>query len=326
MNIGPYNLPDRALLAPMAGVTNPPFRKLCVELGASLTPTELISAHALTLIREKPSRENKKIGQAVLPLIEPFSGEYPFMVQIFGKDAAVMAEAAKEVTARGAQIVDLNFGCPAKKVVKNGEGAGVALMRTPELLSEIARACVRAVDTPVTAKIRLGWSQEEKNGPEIAKRLEGEGVQMICVHARTRDQIHWGPVDLDTLGAIVNSVKIPVIGNGGIKGLDDAKAMMAATGCAQVAVGQGSKGNPWIFRELLGNKAEVTLYDRVTVCRRHLELYLNWAGEDRAVREMRKHTAWYLKGFDGAAAYRKRINEAVTFEAFRRLLDEIPYN
>lgn len=324
MNIGPYSIPDRALLAPMAGVTNPPFRRLCVELGASLTPTELISAHALTLIREKPARENKKIGRAVLPLIEPFDGEYPFMVQIFGRDPVRMADAAKEVTARGAQIVDLNFGCPAKKVVKNGEGAGVALMRTPNLLEEIARACVRAVGSPVTAKIRLGWSKEEKNAPEIARRLEDAGVKMLCVHARYRDQIHWGPPDLDALAEVCDAVSIPVIGNGGIRSLNDARKMMTASGCAQTAVGQGAKGNPWIFRELLGDSSPVTLRDRIAICRRHLDLYLEWAGEERAVREMRKHTAWYLKGFDGAAAYRKRINETDSIENFRRLLSEIP--
>ncbi len=324
MIIGPYTILDRAMLSPMAGVTNPPFRRLCVELGASLTPTELISSHALVLIRQKPSRENKKIGQAVLPLIEPFQGEYPFMVQIFGKEPYLMAEAAKEVAARGAQIVDLNFGCPAKKVVKNGEGAGVALMRTPDLLEEIARSCVKAVDTPVTAKIRLGYDKDEKNAPEIAKRLEGAGVQMVCVHARTRDQIHWGEVDLNTLAAVVDAVSIPVIGNGGIKSREDALRMMSAAGCAQVAVGQASKGNPWIFRELAGDGTKVTLKDRLKVCRRHLELYLEWAGEDRAVREMRKHVAWYLKGFDGAAAVRKRINEAPTFETFLELLKEIP--
>jgi nifR3 family TIM-barrel protein len=228
------------------------------------------------------------------------------------------------VTARGAQIVDLNFGCPAKKVVKNGEGAGVALMRTPDLLEEIASLCVKAVEAPVTAKIRLGWSPCEKNGPEIAKRLEGAGVQMICVHARTRDQVHWGETDLDTLAKICNSVSIPVIGNGGIRSLDDARNMMSKTGCAQVAVGQAAKGNPWIFRDLLGETREVLLKDRIEVCRRHLDLYLEWGGEDRAVREMRKHVAWYLKGFDGAASYRKRINEAASVDTFRELLLEIP--
>ncbi len=324
MKIGPYDIPDRAMLAPMAGVTNPPFRKLCVEMGASLCPTELIASNALVLLREKPSRAEKKLGQAVLPLIEPYPGEHPFMVQIFGKEPHLMAEAAKEVVDRGAEIVDLNFGCPAKKVVKNGEGAGVALMRTPHLLEEIATAVVQAVNVPVTAKMRLGWSPCEKNGPEIAERLEGAGVTLICVHARTRDQVHWGETDLDTLAEICRLVSIPVIGNGGIRSLEDAKKMMSTTSCTQVAVGQASKGNPWIFRELLGETREVTLEDRIDTCRRHLDLYLEWGGEDRAVREMRKHVAWYLKGFDGAAAYRNRINHAASVDLFRELLSEIP--
>ncbi len=321
--IGPYQISKGAMLSPMAGVTNPPFRRLCVELGASLSPTELISSHALVLIRQKPAREKKKIGMAVLPLIEPFENEFPLMVQLFGREPEIMAEAAREAEARGAHIVDLNFGCPAKKVIKNGEGAGAALMKNPELLQQIASECVKAVKVPVTAKMRLGWSPDEKNAVEIAKRLEDAGVQMLCVHARTRDQIHWGETDLQTLAQVCEAVSIPVIGNGGIKNIEDAVKMKEETKCAAVAVGQAAKGNPWIFRELLGNNSQVTLQDRIATCRRHLEFYLAWGGELRAVREMRKHVAWYLKGFEGAAAYRKRINETNSFNEFMIILDEL---
>lgn len=310
------------MLAPMAGITNPPFRQLCVELGCRLTVTELISCHALSMIRKKPAHAHKKLGRATLPLIQPFEGERPFVVQIFGKDPELMAEAAKEVADRGAHIVDLNFGCPAKKVVKNGEGSGSALMRTPDLLQAIAKNVVDAVDVPVSAKMRIGWSASLKNGVEIARRIEDAGVQLLTVHARTKEQGHFGPVDLEILQEICETIQIPVIGNGGIRTVEDAKQMQEATGCARVAVGQGAKGNPWIFRALLGDRREVMLRERIDTCRRHLDLYVAWAGEQRAILEMRKHVAWYLKGFDGAAAFRDRINRTDHLAGYHALLAE----
>jgi tRNA-dihydrouridine synthase B len=194
------------------------------------------------------------------------------------------------------------------------------------LLQVIAQKVVTAVAVPVTAKMRIGWSPETKNGVEIAKRIEDAGVELITVHARTRNQAHSGPVDLDHLARIVREVSIPVIGNGGIRTVDDARRMMDSTGVERVAVGQGAKGNPWIFRALAGDDTEVTLTDRIDTCRRHFSLYVEWAGERRAVREMRKHVAWYLKGFDGAAAFRDCINRTVDVTGVLDILDDVARN
>ncbi len=323
MKIGPYDIKEGAFLAPMAGITNPPFRKLCREMGAAFTVTELISSHALCYFAKKPDRRKTGLVAKNLALLEPFDGERPMAVQIFGREPDQMAEAARFVVSQGADIVDLNFGCPARKVVKAGDGAGVALMRDPVLLQEITRRVVDASGVPVTAKIRLGWSGAQKNAPTVAKRLEDEGVAAICVHARTRDQVHSGAVDLDALAATCAAVSIPVIGNGGVRSREDAEQMMERTGCQRVAVGQAAKGNPWIFEQLVGGKGEPGLDERLKTCRRHLALYVEWAGERRAVTEMRKHACWYLKGFSRAAAFRKRLAEANGLDAFSRLLDEV---
>jgi tRNA-dihydrouridine synthase B len=323
VQIGPHTIGPGAALAPMAGITNPPFRQLCRELGASLTVTELISSNALALLRRNPALESKSLGRATLPLLDRYKGESPFTVQIFGRDPEIMAEAAKEVVSRGADIVDLNFGCPAGKVVKAGKGAGSALMTDPALLQQIADSVVRAVPVPVSAKIRLGWSRQTINAEEVALRLQDAGVQLLTVHARTRDQVHSGPVDLDALARVCEAVSIPVIGNGGIRSGEDADEMMRRTGCDRVAVGQASRGNPWIFRAIAKNSEPPSLKERIDTCRRHLEQYTSWAGEHRTVREMRKHVAWYLKGFQGAARIRDRINRAESLEAFYELLDTV---
>jgi len=197
-------------------------------------------------------------------------------------------------------------------------------MRDPVLLGRIATETVRAAGVPVTAKIRLGWSGTEKNAVEVARVLEGSGVSAICVHARTKDQGHSGPVDLETLREVVAAVRVPVVGNGGVRSRRDAEEMIAKTGCERVAVGQGAKGNPWIFREIAGGPGAPALAERVALCRRHLDLFAEWAGEKLAAIEMRKHACWYLRGFDGAASFRKRLGEAVDAAALHRLLDEIP--
>jgi tRNA-dihydrouridine synthase B len=324
MKIGPYEISAGAFLAPMAGITNPPFRQICRELGAVFTVTELVSSHALSFLASSPKSRSKSLGITTFNLMERYPGESPFAIQIFGNDPGKMSEAARISEGEyGADVIDLNFGCPARKVVKAGFGSGVALMREPALLQEIARQVVAAINVPVTAKIRLGWSREELSAPEIARRLEDVGVQAICVHGRTREQVHSGPIDLDTLGETCSAVSIPVIGNGGIRSSNDAKAMMARTGCRRVAIGQASKGNPWIFREIVSNGAPPSLRERIRVFKRHLDFYCVWAGRDRTSREMRKHACWYFKGFSGAAQMRKRLSMAASVEVFEELLDEI---
>jgi len=324
MRIGKFEIGEGAMLAPMAGVTNPPFRRLCRELGAAFAVTELVSCHAVLYLAAKERNRTRARGTKTLSLMEPYPGERPFFVQLYGREPAAMAEAARVVAGEGADVVDLNFGCPARKVIKGGEGCGVALMRDPALLLAIASEVVRAVEVPVTAKIRLGWSGAEKNAALVARALEDAGVKAICVHARTREQGHGGPVDLETLREVVLAVRIPVVGNGGIRSRGDADEMIARTGCARVAVGQGAKGNPWIFREIAGGQGAPDLAARIATCRRHLEMFVEWAGEARAAIEMRKHACWYLRGFDGAAAFRKRLGEAVDAAALHRLLDEVP--
>ncbi len=324
MKIGPYNIDEGAFLAPMAGITNPPFRQLCREMGAAFTGTELISAHALVYLAKNQGRKNRILGEKTLLLLERYKDEHPFTVQIFGRLPDQMAEAARIGEANGADMIDLNFGCPARKVVKNGEGAGVALMLNPPLLKEIASTVVESVSVPVTAKIRLGWSPDTRCAPEVAKCLEDAGVQAICVHARTRDQVHSGPIDLDTLGATCRSVGIPVIGNGGIRSREDALEMIDRTGCKRVAIGQAAKGNPWIFSKILGQAGQPGLAERRRTFQRHFDLYVEWAGERRAVLEMRKHACWYFKGFEGAAAIRQHLAKAADVEAFQRLIDGLP--
>jgi tRNA-dihydrouridine synthase B len=324
MKIGRHAIGEGAALAPMAGITNPPFRQLCRELGAVLTTTELLSCHAIVYLATKPRNRTRKQGIKTLALLSRYPGESPFGVQLYGRDPELMAEAARFVEQDGADIVDLNFGCPARKVIKLGEGSGVALMRDPVLLGRITRAVVGAVQVPVTAKIRTGWSREERNAPEIARILESEGVAAICVHARSREQVHSGPVDLETLAAVRSAVRVPVLGNGGIRGPEQAREMISASGCERVSIGQASRGNPWIFREMTGGDGTPDLPERVATCRRHLALYTDYTDEQRAALEMRKHACWYLKGFAGAAAFRKRLSRAVDADSFSRLLDELP--
>ncbi|MFO8073292.1 MAG: tRNA dihydrouridine synthase DusB [Polyangia bacterium] len=323
MKLGGFHIAGGAALAPMAGITNPPFRKLCAQLGAVLTCSELISCHALLHTLDPRRRRRGRTAAETEALLESFDGERPFCVQLFGRDPEAMAAAARLIEERGADVIDLNFGCPARKVVKAGRGSGAALMRDPARLERVTRSVVRAVGVPVTAKIRTGWSERERNAVEIARRIEDSGAVALCVHARTRDQVHSGPIDLESLADVCRAVRIPVIGNGGIHSLEDAERMSELTGCALVSVGQAARGNPWIFRELAGGSGAATLEERVSICRRHLQMYVEWCTERRAVLEMRKHACWYLRGFDGAAAFRARLSSATSVEAFDRLLDEV---
>ena len=316
MRIGTVEINSQLALAPMAGVTDAAFRELCASLGAGLTCTELVSSKALCY-QDKKSRT----------LLAPFPGEHPMQAQIFGSDPVCMAEAAQiAIEASGADILDINMGCPVGKVVNNGDGS--ALVRDPEKAARIAEAVVKAVKAPVTVKMRRGWDKGSINAPELARLLEASGADGLCIHGRTREQMYAPPVDLDTIAAVKSAVGIPVIGNGGIRCAADAARMMERTGVDSVAIGQGACGNPWIFAEI---KAAISgkpytapaVSERIAAAKEHMHLLMEDKGEYIGLREARKHLGWYITGIRGAAAMRDRINREEREDAICALLDEL---
>lgn len=313
MNIGNVKLENPYILAPMAGVTDLPFRLLCKEQGAGLLCMEMISAKAL----QYQNRNTK----ALLAIHEK---EHPVALQLFGSDPQIISEQAKRIEELPFQILDINMGCPVPKIVKNGEGS--ALMRNPRLVYEIVHATVKAIQKPVTAKIRKGFDDGDINAVEIAKVLEEAGAAAVSVHGRTREQYYSGKADWDIIRQVKEAVSIPVIGNGDVTNAEKAVAMMEETGCDGVMIGRGAQGNPWIFSEL----AE---YDRTgaippkpgidevrEMMLRHARLQMEVKGEYIGIREMRKHTAWYTKGMRGASKLRALINQVESYEELEELL------
>ena len=283
-------------LAPMAGVTDKPFRTLVQEQGCDLAFTEMISAKAI-------AHKNPKTW-----LLLDIKNEPPIGVQLFGSCPLVMAEAAQVAVEEGASLIDINMGCPVPKVVNNGEGA--ALMRNPPLAEEIVRRVVMAVPVPVTVKIRAGW--DSLSAPTLAARLVSAGVSAITIHARTRMQMYSGQADWEIITQVVQAVDVPIIGNGDTWSGGDARAMREQTGCAGVMVARGSLGNPWLFAEakasLEGREHQPpTLKERIEMALRHFDMELSYRGQDRGMLFMRKHLAWYLKGLPGAAALKREI-------------------
>lgn len=314
LKIGNIELPHCVLPAPMAGVTDKPFRLLVREFDCTLVYTEMVSDNALVMGTRKT--------KAILDLTGESS---PIAVQLFGSDPVTLARAARIAEEEGASLIDLNMGCPTPKIVKNGEGA--ALMRNPELASQIVSAVRAAVSVPVTVKLRKGWDENSVNAVEIARLAESCGASAVTVHGRTRDQFYSGAADWTIIKAVKQSLKIPVIGNGDIWKPEDARQMLEQTGCDGVMIGRGALGNPWLFRrtihylktgELL---PEPTLEERKDTSLRHLELMVAHKGEKVAVREMRKHLAWYLKGLPGAARARVLINKAGTVAEHREIMN-----
>jgi tRNA-dihydrouridine synthase B len=278
-----------AVLAPMAGYTDSGFRRLCKRFGAGLVFTELISAEGL-------ARNGKKTWQLIRFLEE----ERPIGIQLFGGEPDVMAEAARRVETVRPDFIDLNFGCPARKVVRRGEGS--ALLKDLRRLEEIARAVVESVRTPVTAKIRSGWDDDQIVAEETSRILDASGVAAVSVHARTQKMGFRGRADWDVIRRVKKSVRIPVIGNGDVTTAEDALRMMRETGCDSVMIGRGVFGKPWVFGQInamLGNggaREEPSHRERIDIAIEHLHLAVETSGECRAVREMRKHIGWYLKG------------------------------
>ncbi|MFZ5626939.1 MAG: tRNA dihydrouridine synthase DusB [Bacillota bacterium] len=315
MKIGGVRLANRVFAAPMAGVTDRSFRQLAREMGCGLVYTEMISDLAL-LYSNKKTLEMVDIGD------EP----KPIAVQIFGSRPEEMARAAELVEEAGATIIDINMGCPAPKIVRNNEGA--ALMRDPELAGRIVEAVCSAVKVPVTVKMRKGWDENSVNVLEVAKIVEAAGAKAVTIHGRTRSQMYSGEADWRIIAAVKTELKIPVIGNGDIWTPQDAARMLAETGCDAVMIGRGALGNPWIFRRTVHYLAtgellpEPTAAEKVQMAKRHLELLLAEKGEYIAVREMRKHAAWYVKGLREATRLREEINKATSAQEVKDCLDQ----
>lgn len=315
MNIGNVKLDNPYILAPMAGVTDLPFRLLCKEQGAGLLCMEMISAKALIY----GNRNTKQ-------LLEIHPEEYPVSLQLFGSDPEIMSEAAKRIEDRPFQILDINMGCPVPKVVKNGEGS--ALMNNPGLVRRIVEKVSRAIQKPVTVKIRKGFDDQHVNAVEIARIAEDAGASAVAVHGRTREQYYSGRADWDIIRQVKEAVSIPVIGNGDVVSGASALAMMEETGCDGVMIGRGAQGNPWIFSDLLEYECTGKLRPRPgadeirEMMLRHARLQIRYKGDYLGIREMRKHVSWYTKGLPGSARLREAINQVESYEELEQLLSE----
>ena len=313
--IGNVQIDNPFVLAPMAGVTDLPFRTLCKEQGAGLICMEMISAKALQY-----KNKNTKVLLAIHPQ------EYPVSLQLFGSDPKIISEQAKRIEDLPFQILDINMGCPVPKVVKNGEGS--ALMKNPKLVFEIVSQLVKAIEKPVTVKIRKGFDDDHINAVEIAKIAEEAGASAVAVHGRTREQYYSGEADWDIIRQVKETVHIPVIGNGDVTSAEKAAEMRKITGCDGVMIGRGVQGNPWIFRELAEYDRTGTIPPRPTqeeirnMMLRHARMQLEFKGEYLGIREMRKHVAWYTAGFPHSSALRNDINQVETLEELERLVDE----
>ena len=315
MKIGDIELCGNLTLAPMAGVTDFAFRRVCRGLGAALTTTEMVSAKALVYKDEKT--------KSLLYIPED---EHPCAAQIFGHEPDVMAEAAvmaREIS--GADIIDINMGCPVPKVVNNGEGS--ALLKNPELIREIVTKVSRAVKKPVTAKIRIGFEGYPVDPVEIAKIIEDSGAAAVAVHGRTRQQYYAGEADWDTIRRIKEAVSIPVIGNGDVDSPKKAEALVRETGCDGIMIGRAVRGNPWIFREMNHYFTTGELLPRPSweeireMILRHARMQIELKGEFTGIREMRKHIAWYTSGMRHSAGLRRDSNLVSSYEELEKLLD-----
>lgn len=316
MNIGNVSLDNRVFLSPMAGVTDLPFRLICKQKGCGMLYTEMINAKALCYNDENTKKMTKIEDE-----------EHPIAIQIFGSEPEYMGRAAEILNSHPNEILDINMGCPAPKVIKNGDGS--ALMKNPKLAEEVMRAVVENSKKPVTLKVRKGWDDNSVNAVEIAKIAEQAGISAVAIHGRTRDQYYSGKADWDIIKEIKESISIPVIGNGDVFEIDDAINMLEKTNCDAIMIGRGAQGNPWIFKrinhymqtgEILPNP---TAEEKINTAIEHMKLAVAEHGEYVAVREMRKHIGWYIKGLKNSARFRDEINKLTDCESVVMKLNEL---
>lgn len=332
LTFGNTVLQHGVMLAPMAGVTDTSFRLLCRRFGAEYTVSEMVSAKALCY--EQRSHRKESGASCTAQLARITKEEAPMAVQLFGSEPEFMAEAARLLESgeyRGCAsevapaAIDINMGCPVRKITGNGEGS--ALMKTPEVAEAIVRAVRSAVSLPVTIKIRAGWDAEHINAVELARRLEAAGADLICVHARTREQLYAPGIMPEVIAEVKAAVKIPVVGNGDIFSAEDALKMKKDTGCDGVMIGRGAMGHPWIFREIVDalegkQTPAMSLDERLSVAAEHLDAMLADKGERTGVAEAKKHMAWYISGIPGAAAARGSVMTASSPEELRAVLED----
>lgn len=316
MKIGNVTLDNNVFLAPMAGVTDLPFRLLCKEMGCGLVYSEMVSAKGI-LYNNKNTTE----------LLQVEAAERPTAIQLFGSDPKILGEMGKKIEPYPFDIIDVNMGCPAPKIVKNGEGS--AITKTPELVGQIVKSLVESQNKPVTIKFRKGFDDDHINAVEIAKIAEANGAAAVAVHGRTREQYYSGKADWDIIRQVKEAVKIPVIGNGDVTSAESADAIMRETGCDGVMIGRGAQGNPWIFHQILHwmetgeHEAKPTLEEVKQMILKHAALLVQEKGVYTGMREMRKHVAWYTTGYPHSAKLRARVNEITSLEELTGLLEQL---
>lgn len=314
MKIGDIQFKSKFFLAPLAGITDMAFRQVCKSFGAAYSETEMVSAKALSF-SDKKSFE--------LMTIAP--DEYPCGIQLFGCEPEIIASSAKLAVKAGADIIDINMGCPAPKVANNG--CGSALMKKPELCGEIVKAVKNSVDVPVTVKIRKGF--DSANAVEVAEICEENGVDAVIIHGRTRAQYYSGQCDLDIIKQVKQSVSVPVIGNGDVRGIRSAERMLSYTGCDAVMIARAALGKPWIFKELTEYfdkgiiTPELSNENKLNIMRKHIELVVKYKGEYMGMLQSRKQIAWYLKGFKDAAKFRNEAGRLSTLDEMYDLIERV---